>query len=69
MQYSHAIASQKVKIWLGVSETDVQSIVLYNWRQIDGLVQEGCNSIANALELPFSCTKPSGYAYKTFAKW
>ena len=27
--------------------------------QIDGLVQERCNSIANALELRLSCTKPS----------
>ena len=26
---------------------------------IDGLVQERCNSIANALELPLSCTNPS----------
>ena len=26
---------------------------------IDGLVQEKCNSIANALELRLSCTNPS----------
>ena len=28
---------------------------------IDGLVQERCNSIANTLELRFSCTKPLIY--------
>ena len=27
--------------------------------QIDGLVQERRNSIANAMELPLSCTNPS----------
>ena len=27
--------------------------------EIDGLVQERCNSIANALELCLSCTNPS----------
>ena len=36
---------------------------------IDGLVQERCNSIANALELHLSCTNPlildlvAGYCY------
>ena len=29
---------------------------------IDGLVQGGCNSIANALELRLSCTNPSIYS-------
>ena len=29
------------------------------WLLIDGLVQERCNSIANALELRLSCTNPS----------
>ena len=28
---------------------------------IDGLVQERCNSIANTMELPLSCTNPSIY--------
>ena len=32
-------------------------------RQIYGLVQERCNSIANALELHLSCTNPSKYIY------
>ena len=31
--------------------------------QTDGLVQERCNSIANALELCLSCTKPSKQAH------
>ena len=30
-----------------------------SWLHIDGLVQEKCNSIANALELHLSCTNPS----------
>ena len=30
-------------------------------KQIDGLVQEKRNSIANALELCLSCTNPSKY--------
>ena len=30
-----------------------------HWGYIDGLVQERCNSIANALELRLSCTNPS----------
>ena len=30
---------------------------------IDGLAQDCSNSIANALELPQSCTKPSKYCY------
>ena len=34
------------------------SIICQNWYQIDGLVQERRNSIANALELHLSCTKP-----------
>ena len=29
------------------------------WSHVDGLVQERCNSIANALELRISCTNPS----------
>ena len=29
--------------------------------KIGGLVQERCNSIANALELRLSCTKPSKF--------
>ena len=33
----------------------------YDWLYIDGLVQDCCNSIANALELLQSCTKPSIY--------
>ena len=31
----------------------------YHWGNIDGLVQERCNSIANTLELHLSCTNPS----------
>ena len=31
--------------------------------EIDGLVQDCRNSIANALELLQSCTQPSKYAY------
>ena len=36
---------------------------LWNHRNIDGLVQDSSNSIANALELLQSCTKPSIYRY------
>ena len=32
-----------------------------NGHQIDGLVQERCNSIANAMELHLSCTNPLKY--------
>ena len=35
--------------------------------QIDSLVQDYSNSIANVLELQQSCTKPSKYDY--FIKW
>ena len=35
------------------------------WLHIDGLVQERCNSIANALELQQSCTKPSIRSHNT----
>ena len=37
--------------------------------QIDGLMQERCNSIANALELHLSCINPSkryGHEYKSW---
>ena len=33
--------------------------LLYGQHYMDGLMQERRNSIANALELPLSCTKPS----------
>ena len=37
--------------------------MLYHWNiiygELDGIVQERRNSIANALELRLSCTKPS----------
>ena len=33
-------------------------VTLMGGHQIDGLVQERCNSIANALELRLSCTNP-----------
>ena len=34
-----------------------------SWKYLDGLVQDCSNSIANALELLQSCTKPSIYTY------
>ena len=34
--------------------------------KIDGLVQERCNSIANALELRLSCTNPSRWSHDCF---
>ena len=37
----------------------IYNITLRQWAHIDGLVQERCNSIANALELRLSCTKPT----------
>ena len=36
------------------------------WYQIDGLVQERCNSIANALELHLSCNNPSKCKYRMY---
>ena len=40
-----------------------KSFIFSDWQYyIDGLVQERCNSIANALELRLSCTKPSIYS-------
>ena len=33
-----------------------------HWPQVDGLVQDCSNSIANALELLQSCTKPSKWS-------
>ena len=38
-----------------------------SYRWVCGLVQERCNSIANALELRLSCTNPSIYNYITVA--
>ena len=32
---------------------------MMNHGHLDGLIQERCNSIANALELHLSCTNPS----------
>ena len=44
-----------------------QTSIIHPWGQdiayIDGLVQERCNSIANALELRTSCTNPSIYIF------
>ena len=37
-------------------------ILMHAMSHIDGLVQERCNSIANAMELRLSCTNPSIYA-------
>ena len=37
-------------------------MLFYFISYMDGLVQERCNSIANALEFGLSCTKPSIYA-------
>ena len=41
----------------------IEGIVAMSWyhHDIDGLVQERCKSIANALELCLSCTNPSLY--------
>ena len=36
-----------------------QALTLQNIPQIDGIVQERCNSIANALGFRLSCTNPS----------
>ena len=36
---------------------------------VDGLMQEGRNSISNALELRLFCTKPSRYMYVPHALW
>ena len=33
--------------------------LLYHTKYFDGLVQESCNPIANALELCLSCNNPS----------
>ena len=42
--------------WLDVLRFSKSSGVVQLGNQIDGLVQERCNSIANALELRLSCT-------------
>ena len=39
----------------------VSIILHFSMQNIDGLVQDCSNSIANALELRQSCTKPSIY--------
>ena len=39
------------------------------WEHMDGLVQERCNSIANALELRLSCTNPLIYSGDTLTFW
>ena len=45
-----------LELWPSFSE-------LFSLRYINGLVQERRNSIANALELRLSCTKPSIWVY------
>ena len=40
------------------------SCYLWDHYHLDGLVQERCNSIANALELRLSCTNPPIYAQR-----
>ena len=41
-----------------------QSHVTFTLYHIDGFVQERCSSIADALQLCFSCTNSSIYAHK-----
>ena len=49
-----------VESWLFLwREADPESIMQWDEAEINGLVQERCNSIANALELHLSGTKPS----------
>ena len=43
------------------SHYKVKMVVWLSYPYIDGLVEERCNSIANALELRLSCTNPSMY--------
>ena len=45
------------KVWHFVTPNDLQ--IFWHHRQFDSLVQDCSNSIANALELLQSCTKPS----------
>ena len=48
------------KLAIKMLPTSVLFLTAYPWwSDITGLVQDGGNSIANALELPQSCTKPS----------
>ena len=39
------------------------------WLKIEGLMQERCNSIANALELHLFCTNPSIFNHQTLKIW
>ena len=53
--------------WHNHNSRTLQDKIRVHWemssmRDIDGLVQDRSNSIANALELPQSCTKPSIYS-------
>ena len=43
--------------YIKLSDSELR-IFKHNLQYIDGLVQERCKSIANALELPLSCTNP-----------
>ena len=47
-------SAEKIKIYICY----VKQWICSHWMPIDGLVQERCNSIANALELHLSCTNP-----------
>ena len=42
-----------------------RSPIVACWDHIDGLMQERCNSIANALELHLSCTNPSTWHHRS----
>ena len=45
--------------WTSDKQSPEPMMTLLTEENIDGSVQERCNSIANALELHFSCTNPS----------
>ena len=52
------------KVFWHSSKGKWQEILKISILDIDGLVQERCNSIANALELHLSCTNPSIRVWK-----
>ena len=51
-------------VYIGLLVSEICGIL-----HINGLVQERCNSIANALELHLSCTNPSICSHIWAAKW
>ena len=57
-KFHRSVYGSLKKFWVGVFHARKTWIWSYEYDHIDGLMQEGCNSRALAMELPISCTNP-----------